>query len=1131
MAFVATRRALISGNSGSGEAIALTLTTGNTIRPLHSFGWTAGTFGGMPAGCALTLLDSAGGQFSIGGNMLRLELACGAAGTTYTIVVQATAPGYSTTIATFALTVTNSYTSGLVARFNALDTGLLWQDTGGSSPVTADGQTIKRIQDSVSGWVYTGANGPTYKTNIQNGRAVMRFSGSQSLSALTSAAINFFGSSWLNNGWSIILIYAQNSYSTGRDLLGWGSGSANYLIISTQTDGTQKFVMGSGGATTSANGSIPLSAGAFGIQSITSDGAPDTLHCGFQTNGVYGYVAPGTSNNPLAEVSSTYTSGAMAPTAATIGARAQGSPVLFNGDIADILIFNRLIGVNDMEYRQQLLGTEWGITTTYTTPTLSRSGFTMYWQDDFDSLNMVPQYAAAGTAAAPGTADSNPLGWTPAHIAPSGGNKNAFGSPGALSTETEYLQDPRNPAYAANGVPNLYTVNNSTLTIATQATPAALQLNTTFNVTATSASGNVVTTNANFGALGVAVGYPFITGSSGAFGGLSTSTTYYIASIINSGANSTCTLSTTPPYLSTTAVTLSTASGTLSTTVAPCAGKAYLGGYLISQGWNSRQFGMLEVRAKLARPQSGCYPAIWQMPENGTWYDEMDTHEEFGNHGAQQIASNAHSAPYPNVTTTNQAYSSSALNGMGDPSDTDFHIYNIIWSENGQFMYLDGRLTSSITKWQGMYSLTVTNPSSGLTDGTYNIYGDGGTSQAKATLTVSGGSVANCVITGIGGGFSAPPVWYTNSSMTIPLNTTLPGVVLSALVGTGDPNMRLTAYEPWYVILQSAITGVAGTFNPALGYYPAPQFDYVRVYKVARPNPPTLTPGYDPTFDAQVTANVSAIVSAYSAQGVTLSAGTQTALSTLIRGMMSWQLRFDTVPMSGMSLNWTGTSLSLWDSYDAFYLPALSAPNGTKATAKINLKSPGTGDLTEVGAGITFAAQTGLSLPGTGAVYLNSGLSAGQFNNQDNGFDIFLPATPSNSTKACLMGFNTQARWDAGSSDFQVYLGNASGQNTVSKWKTLSQQMNGYMQVSRGFQHAVNTFQNGVNFWSGYYSSNNTSTWTGSYRIGSYNGSTAGAAFSFLAAGQGRRKMQEECEVMNTLLRTFFSAVGITVNV
>ncbi len=88
-------------------------------------------------------------------------------------------------------------------------------------------------------------------------------------------------------------------------------------------------------------------------------------------------------------------------------------------------------------------------------------------------------------------------------------------------------------------------------------------------ITNTTASTKLVTTSANFTNLGIIAGMPFVTATS--LGGITAGTTYWILKVINSGNNSTFTVSDTPLNANPdyTAKTLTTASGSVSTTVAP----------------------------------------------------------------------------------------------------------------------------------------------------------------------------------------------------------------------------------------------------------------------------------------------------------------------------------------------------------------------------------------------------------------------------------------------------------------------------------------------------------------------------------------------------------------------------------
>ena len=80
---------------------------------------------------------------------------------------------------------------GLELWLDFSDISTLFQDTGATTPITADGQIIKRANDkSGQGRNATEAtNGPTYKTGIKNGRSIGRGDGTNDVLATASFSI------------------------------------------------------------------------------------------------------------------------------------------------------------------------------------------------------------------------------------------------------------------------------------------------------------------------------------------------------------------------------------------------------------------------------------------------------------------------------------------------------------------------------------------------------------------------------------------------------------------------------------------------------------------------------------------------------------------------------------------------------------------------------------------------------------------------------------------------------------------------------------------------------------------------------------------------------------------------------
>jgi hypothetical protein len=98
---------------------------------------------------------------------------------------------------------------GLISWYRLGDLTTLFQDTAGTSPVTTDAQEILRVDDkSGNGYHITEAtNGPTYKENIQGGKGIARFDGSDDI--LSNTSYPDFGDIF----WSIIVSKRSTSAS------------------------------------------------------------------------------------------------------------------------------------------------------------------------------------------------------------------------------------------------------------------------------------------------------------------------------------------------------------------------------------------------------------------------------------------------------------------------------------------------------------------------------------------------------------------------------------------------------------------------------------------------------------------------------------------------------------------------------------------------------------------------------------------------------------------------------------------------------------------------------------------------------------------------------------------------------
>lgn len=121
--------------------------------------------------------------------------------------------------------------SGLTIWLNFTDTANLFQDTAGTSPVTTDGQNIKRATNDAGGTAFTESlNCPIYKANIVNGKSVGRFTRvGQNILLTGAAASNYIA----NNAFTLMLVcklsgISVNSGSTYNNAHLFGDRQGNF---------------------------------------------------------------------------------------------------------------------------------------------------------------------------------------------------------------------------------------------------------------------------------------------------------------------------------------------------------------------------------------------------------------------------------------------------------------------------------------------------------------------------------------------------------------------------------------------------------------------------------------------------------------------------------------------------------------------------------------------------------------------------------------------------------------------------------------------------------------------------------------------------------------------------------------
>lgn len=230
--------------------------------------------------------------------------------------------------------------------FDFSDLTTLFQDTGATSPVTASGQSIARINDksgnSRNASQSTPAAQPTYTTTSTiNGVAVGSFDGGDRLG---TSAVDFTATNQVEI-WGVV-----RSTSTANDQHFWGNRNASTgSIVMTHSSGTNApyiFAQGNVGNSSilgaiNSVASIRRGIGNFALSTNEVDLYVD----GVLANGVRSFNSNNTGN--------------FGNLSWCVGARSDGAAP-FTGLVGELLAFNRLLTTNEAANLSTYLKAKWG---------------------------------------------------------------------------------------------------------------------------------------------------------------------------------------------------------------------------------------------------------------------------------------------------------------------------------------------------------------------------------------------------------------------------------------------------------------------------------------------------------------------------------------------------------------------------------------------------------------------------------------------------------------------------------------------------------------------------------------------------------------------------------------------------
>lgn len=235
--------------------------------------------------------------------------------------------------------------SGLAAWYDFSDLTTLYQNTIGTTPVTADGQGIARANDKSGNGrniLQGGAGAPVYKTSIRAGRSIARLNGVDQWLTASSFVHSASG------GLTLFAVGAYSAYVSGNNTMAGFLSNATPAITTAVLRRT-------------ASGTFAFSSydGTSAIVSDTETAADTDWHYHSGTRG------SGTSLTLRVDgVTSGSTLGPFTPSTGAItfsvGSRASSAADLYTGDVGEVLLYNVNLDSVDRAAVEAYLATKWG---------------------------------------------------------------------------------------------------------------------------------------------------------------------------------------------------------------------------------------------------------------------------------------------------------------------------------------------------------------------------------------------------------------------------------------------------------------------------------------------------------------------------------------------------------------------------------------------------------------------------------------------------------------------------------------------------------------------------------------------------------------------------------------------------
>lgn len=231
--------------------------------------------------------------------------------------------------------------SGMSLWVDFDDITTLFQDTAGTSPVTADGQQIGKALDKSGNGNHvtrTPSAALIYKSNIQNGKGVGRYN----VQSLLSASIQAVGA---DGTWTCFAVCDPSSYSSIRGIAGQdGTGTRVFQFRYTTSGYIEVIAFNSTGTPFTATGSTEISTFAIAVAKRGATSIQAWLN-GNATASVGTTGTPASTSRPFA-----------------VGATNDTNGLPMAGDIGELIFYPSALSDAGMITVQDYLKVKWGLT-------------------------------------------------------------------------------------------------------------------------------------------------------------------------------------------------------------------------------------------------------------------------------------------------------------------------------------------------------------------------------------------------------------------------------------------------------------------------------------------------------------------------------------------------------------------------------------------------------------------------------------------------------------------------------------------------------------------------------------------------------------------------------------------------